>query len=77
MLVFVSVPFGIMAINRGFLDANDGLWLRSVGFWGCIAQLALQLIMMVVIVLVGIRIGQRSALPTTAATNHADHTNAG
>jgi hypothetical protein len=60
LLVFVSLPLGIIAINRGFLDANDGLWLRSVGLVGCVIQLTLQLLMMAVIVFVGVRIGQQS-----------------
>lgn len=62
LLVFVSMPLGIIAINRGFLDADDGLWLRSVGLMGCVVQLALQLLMMTVIMFVGVRIGRRSLL---------------
>jgi hypothetical protein len=60
VVLFISVPIAIVAINQGFLDANDGLWLRSVGMVGCVFQLAVQVLMMLLVLWLGVRLGRRS-----------------
>ena len=60
VVVFILGPIAVIAINQGFFDANDGLWLRSVGIVGCVIQLAVQILLMFVVLSFGIWFGRRS-----------------
>jgi hypothetical protein len=62
LFAFVTVVVGIIVFNRGFLDANDGLWRQSVGVSWCGAQLSIQVIMMALVIYLGVRFGRRSVV---------------
>lgn len=58
--LFILVPITLIAINHGFLNANDGLWVQSVGIIGCILQLAVQMLAMFLILSLGVWFGRRT-----------------
>jgi hypothetical protein len=60
VFLFLLFPIAVVTINRGFLDADDGLWRQSVGIAGCVIQLTVQILMMLLVLSFGVWFGRWS-----------------
>ena len=58
-LALMALPVLILILYGGFWDANDGMWVRSVGEVGAAAQLFLQLVAVAGTLALGIWMGRR------------------
>ena len=58
-LGLLGLPVLILLLYRGFWDANDGMWVRSVGEVGAAVQLIGQLLAIAAVLALGIWMGRR------------------
>ncbi len=71
-ILFTLFPIGVLAVNRGFFDAHQGLWLQTIGPLGAIVQQGSFIASIPLLICWGISHGRLSAQaePKPAGNRH-------